>query len=297
MQITIMELWPNFFIVGAMKCGTTSLNEYLKHHPEIFMSEIKEPHYFSKSIEYDSIFLGEHLISEKEEYLHLFENVKDEKIVGEASTTYLPDPEAPKLIHQIVPNARILISVRDPVERALSHYSPLIQSQHKIGTFHEQIQDEFKHLKDNDISKLGLLKCGLYFEGIKRYLDIFEKNHVKIIIFEELVKNTQGILEEILRFLGVTSTIHNFKPQVHNPYRISRGPISKSILWNNILSNLARKFLSESTRKSLSTQILQKKSSKPEMEVKDRNFLIDFYQNDVQKLQDLLGKKLPWPNF
>jgi len=292
-----METWPNFFIVGAPKTGTTSLYEYLKKVPGIYMSPMKEPYYFSQSIKIDTNFIALPPITDKQEYLSLFENVKDEKIVGEATPFYLVDPISPKLIHQIAPNARIVISVRDPVERALSHYLPVVQSRIKIGTFHEQIQVELKRLEENDFTTIGILQCGLYYQAIKRYLDTFGKNQVKIIIFEEFVKNTKQVLEDVLEFLDVEASLDSFKPKIQNPYRVSRGQVAESLLWNPTVSKLSRKLLSESTRKFLSTQFLQKKSSKPKINPEDRKFLIEFYQEDVQKLQNLLGRKLPWINF
>ena len=110
-----METWPNFFIVGAPKSGTTSLYEYLKQIPQVYMSPVKEPHYFSKSIVPDNHFLKP--IRDKKKYLNLFEGAKNEIAIGEASPTYLADPEAPKLIHELVPNAHIIIILRDPIER------------------------------------------------------------------------------------------------------------------------------------------------------------------------------------
>ena len=115
-----MDRWPNFFIVGADKAGSSSLYSYLKEIPEIFMSPIKEPNYFSvKTISQNGLL---NTIRDKKKYLALFKNVKDEKIFGEASSSYLADPEAPNLIHQVSPRAKILISLRDPAERIFSHY-------------------------------------------------------------------------------------------------------------------------------------------------------------------------------
>ena len=88
-----MDIWPNFFIVGAQKAGSTSLYEYLKNMPEIYMSPIKEPSFFSVKIIPENH--PQEAIRDKKEYLKLFEKVKDEKIIGEASPTYLADPEAP----------------------------------------------------------------------------------------------------------------------------------------------------------------------------------------------------------
>ncbi|MEX0656428.1 MAG: sulfotransferase domain-containing protein, partial [Nitrosopumilaceae archaeon] len=116
----IHELWPNFFIVGADKAGTSSLYAYLMNIPGIFMSRYKEPNYFSTMTFGDNHDLRP--IRDKKKYLELFKNVKNEKIVGEASPSYLGDKEAPKLIHKVSPEAKILICLRDPVERVYSHY-------------------------------------------------------------------------------------------------------------------------------------------------------------------------------
>ena len=116
-----MEKWPNLFIVGAPKAGTTSLHEYFeKKIPGIFMSDVKEPYYFCKTL----IPIDHYItpIRDKKKYLELFEKSKTEKIIGESSVWYLSDPDASSLIYQKVPNAKIIIMLRDPVERAFSHY-------------------------------------------------------------------------------------------------------------------------------------------------------------------------------
>ena len=130
-----MEKWPNFFIVGAPRAGTTSLYEYLKQTKGIFMPSIKDPDFFAVETDLDFAVLKQ--IKDKKEYLKLFENVKDEIAIGEASPTYLHDPKAPKLIHDAVPNAKIIISLRDPVERANSYFSNLVSS----GTASESFSD------------------------------------------------------------------------------------------------------------------------------------------------------------
>ena len=115
-----MEKWPNLFIVGAMKSGTTSLYEYLNVIPRIYMSPIKEPKYFHMKGYGKEVNVKR--ISDKKNYLNLFEKVNTEKIIGEASPDYLFDPNSPRLIHKKVPNANIIICLRDPVERTFSHY-------------------------------------------------------------------------------------------------------------------------------------------------------------------------------
>ena len=131
-------MWPNFFIVGAPRSGTTSLYEYLKEVPEVFMSPVKEPNFFNLSVEND-LFLSKP-IREKKKYLDLFKNVKDEKAIGEASPTYLWDPKTPKLIHEIIPDAKIIISLRDPVERTFSHYLMYFRNGIMKDSFYNELQ-------------------------------------------------------------------------------------------------------------------------------------------------------------
>jgi len=116
-----MERWPNFFIVGTAKAGTTSLYEYFKDIPGIYMSPVKEPSYFSHALIPPGAPKRKR-IQNKNEYLKLFEDVKNEKVIGEASPGYLVYPEVAKWIHEIAPTAKILISLRDPVERLFSSY-------------------------------------------------------------------------------------------------------------------------------------------------------------------------------
>jgi len=163
-----MEKWPNFLIVGAPRAGTTSLHNFLKRTEGVFMSPRKEPHYFS-SIE--SSYLYPPPIRDKKQYLALFNKIKGEKAVGEASTSYLWDPNAPKLIHEVIPNAKIIVSLRDPVERAYSHYLLRLSYGRKTYSFSEAIREA---LKPNVDYYTGIIvRGGWYHKEVKRYLSFF----------------------------------------------------------------------------------------------------------------------------
>ena len=114
--------WPNLFLVGAAKAGTTSLYDALARNPAIFMSPVKEPHYFSRiepSPERRAFFPH---VADEASYLELFDGAADEELLGEASTSYLWEPGTAERIREQSPRARILIMLRDPVERAYSQY-------------------------------------------------------------------------------------------------------------------------------------------------------------------------------
>jgi len=141
------------------------------------------------------------------------------------------------------------------------------------------------------------LSTGMYSESVKHYLDVFGTNQVKIIIFEELIKDTKNYLQEILKFLGLNYTITNFKPEIRNPYGTTRGVLAEKIIKSQAASGIAKKIMSSTTRRLLKDKVLLKKSPKPKMDEKDRDILINFYREDVEKLQTLIGRKLPWANF
>jgi len=287
-----MEIWPNFFIVGVGKAGTTSLYNYLSKIPQIYMSPVKEPNYFNQLTKSNK---NQKIDMAKKKYLSLFSNVKNEKIVGECSISYLTTSEVPALIHKQVPKARILISLRDPVERAFSAY---LNNQRYSGlneTFHEQLNKELRNNINNNKIQIGL-RAGLYFENVKRYLDTFGAEQVNVIIFEEWVKNLKTTLEDILIFLNVNENINNFEEEALNPFVVTRGPVTKRVLKSKIAIKISESMFSESSRIFLK-KFLFKKQIKPEMNLEDRKTLIDFYRDDVNKTQSLLARNLPWSNF
>ena len=289
-----LNRWPNFFIVGAPKAATTSLYYYLKKIPQIYMSPIKEPNYFSvKNIPDDHPAKP---IRDKKKYLDLFRKAKNEIILGEASTTYLADENVPKLIHKLIPNARILISLRDPVERAFSEYLML----RKLGVikvnFHEDIQIALRREGYGYGINLRLI-AGLYSESVQRYLNTFGSQHVKIIIFEEFVRNSKSIINEILDFLELDVSLEKFEVDIHNPFAETRGLFSQLILRSPTIGKITEMILSNSTRKFLKSKILEKNVLKPKMGLEERNILVKFYQDDVRKLKQILARDLPWINF
>jgi len=289
-----MDRWPNFFIVGATKSGTSSLYSYLNEISEIFMSPIKEPNYFSViTIRQNS---GLKPIRDKKKYLALFKKVKNEKILGEASPTYLGDPEAANLIHQVSPSAKILISLRDPVDRIFSHYLMLRRLGKIKSPLYSEIQVELNEEEDKKNHKLFHYQ-GLYYENVKRFMDIFGSNNVKIIIFEDFIKNEKATIENILEFLNIKNNLENFKPDVYNKYGVVRNPISQKILQSKKARRVVEKLISPSKRRILKEKLILKEEEKPKMEENEKKLLINYCRDDVQKIKNLLGRNLPWKNF
>lgn len=207
---------PNFFIVGAAKSGTTSLWEYLRRHPDVYMPEdelYKEPCYFST--------YGEAM--GRENYLSLFASAKyHKKLVGEASTAYLTDKVSAQRIFDFNPEAKIIIVLRNPVKRAYSLYNWMVQDGYEYAfSFEKALALEVRrshtvipnYYEPQYYWNYMYFQSGLYYEQVKRYVDLFGQQ-VLILRFEELVKMPQSVYDRCCSFLGIEPVTLEFS--VHN---------------------------------------------------------------------------------
>ena len=286
---------PNFFIVGAAKSGTTSLYHYLDQHPDIFMSRVKEPHYF---VDWDKY------VKNLEEYEALFAAWNGERAVGEASTGYLYDPSSPARIKELVPHAKIIILLRNPAEMAFTLWRHM-RRQGKRGehlTFRAALKIEIARLSDpkfkakNQDSWHGnfyYYSRALYFSQVKRFFDTFGNNNVHVIIFEEFAENPMEKCREVFRYLGVDES---FMPSIDrfNVGREVRHRGLHKIIHNptpfqaKIAAALPKKMV-EGARK-----LMVKLNSKPAPLI-DKDLereLIGKYQPDIKKLSALIGRDL-----
>lgn len=286
-----MEKLPNFFIISAPKSGTTTLYEYFKEIPEIFMPAEKEPHFFSDDI----IPYGYSRSMSKKEYFKSFDKVKDEIWIGEASTSYLRNEKAAEKIAKFNPQSKIIILLRDPVKRAISEYLWYFRTGEEKLHVNDAIKRDIENIenKSNKLSKI--IDGGLYSKHIRRYFQVFDKKQIKVIIFEEFTKNIQEEVKCIMEFLG-TKEIHlEHTDTVFNEYRMPRGDFSRSIVSNSLVAKFLTKIIpNSSVRRILREKLLEKKGEKPKIDEENIKWLENFYQNDIKKLEDILNVKLPW---
>ncbi len=289
------ECWPNFFIVGAPKAGTTSLFAYLEQVPEIYMPRIKEPHYFSHIAIPENSFLKP--MRDKKKYLKLFSGVKDEIAVGEASPTYLRDPKAAKLIHEVSPDAKIIILLRDPVERIYSAYFSQKRIRDVNNSFHEIVLNYKQENYPESVKRDPIIHAEFYSKQIKQYLDVFGPKQVKIIIFEEFIKDPKKIVRDVIEFLGIKNSLHEFQPEQFNVFGEPRGPFARSLFKNITIKRISKNVFSPSVRRVVTEKFLIKKTEKPKMDEEDRLLLQKLFKNDVNEVKHILKRTLPWKNF
>jgi len=287
------EKLPNFFIVGAAKAGTTSLYYYLKRHPEIFMPTLKEPHFFC----YDEFVKSPHFtrfkrpkIGTLREYQALFKKVKDEKAVGEASTQYLFFPSAAYNIRKTIPNPKIIIVLREPFDRAFADYLMDYKRGIDNKTFEEIV---FQKLNIKDISLkaryVTTVELGFYYEQVKRYLELFGKDSVKIFLYDDLKADTRGVVKSIFHFLEVSNSAEiDFNVKL-NQFKIPKS-IVKYFYNNYFVRRFVNRFLPYSLRDMLSSRLFI--MEKPEMNKEAEEYLRDLYRKDILRLQQLIGRNL-----
>jgi len=290
----MMFRWPNFFIAGAPKAGTSSLCAYLQAVPGIYMSKLKEPNYFSRVIVPDDHPVRP--VRNESQYLQLFAEAGEARIVGEASPTYLADPEAPRLIRNAVPHAKVLVSLRDPIERAYSHYLMMLNNGTARGTFLDEIK---RGLALGENRSLALLRAdvGLYYPQVERFRSGFPDSQFKVLLFEEFSADVAGSLQQVLEFLGVEPPSSEFATPAYREYSAVRGPLVRYLFGNRTIARASELLISPGVRKAIRDRFLVKKTAKPPMPPDAREFLVQYYMDDVQSLARLLGRDLPWRNF
>jgi hypothetical protein len=294
--------WPNFFIVGAANSGTTSLYTYLNQHPEVFLPALKEPHYFSQiRPAYEQRYMRPY-VTDETAYLQLFRKAGGYKAIGEASTSYLSDPEALRRIRDMVPNARIIIILRDPVERAHSHYLMDVREGRQNLPFFAALQDDWNR-KDKGwgVSQL-YVELGMYAEQVKRYLRAFGPEQVIILMFEELKgAAAKGALAKVLRLIDVDLSYLSQIDMcyVENSFGIARWSWTRHIAGSNLARRVGQSLVpmrmgSNHTIKRLIFQpYFVKPAPRPDIDPRARDWLISIFDPNIRELEGILGGKLP----
>ena len=294
---------PDFFIVGAPKCGTTALYEYLKQHPEVFMPrEVKEPHFFG------SDFNTSFFIREKQEYLSLFANARDEKRVGEASVWYLYSKKAAAEIKDFAPAAKIIVMLRNPIDMMHALHSQ------RLFNGSEDIMDFSIALNAEEDRKRGLrmpphphLVEGLFYrevakytEQVQRYLEVFGAAPVKIIIYDDFKQDTARVYREVCAFLDVDTEFKaNFRVINANKSVRTSGILDFTRQPPSLAAEWAKKLVPLRARKEVMWQVVkvlrrlntryeQRAPVPPEL----RTRLKKEFAPEVERLGKLLGRDL-----
>ena len=288
---------PDFIIVGAARCGTTSLFYYLKDHPAIGFPEMKEPKYFSSiNLLFPHRGPGDETVDRKvirnfNDYSELFSGLESFPRVGEASSDYLyyAEQTAPA-IRKALGDVSILMLLRNPVERAYSAYLNMVRDSREYLPFRAALDAEESRLRENWDWMWAYRTGGLYARNVQIFMNTFTK--VKVLLYDDLKANPDRLLREVCSFLSVdpdyafdTSIKYSRtgKPIGIFKHLISRSNKSSAFIRSIILRTFPRPFLEKCSSRFL---------NKSDMAAEDRRYLADSYQADVKILERLIERDL-----
>lgn len=272
----------NFLGIGAQRCGTTWIAECLKQHPQICLSSPKEIHFFgTEKYEFGIDWYQQHF------------NCQPEQIKGEFDAGYLVSENAAEQIKQTFPQTKLIVCLRNPIDRAYSNYLSVLGFDQRIGSFEETIKRNPKSLER-----------GLYAKYLKQYLALFPKEKILILIYENIKKDPIKFIQKIYKFLEVNG---NFVPstanQKENPsqgYKFPQikrqsGKMIKKIENNkqgvkikNLLKKLGFKKLFDLINQANKKEL----SQKPELNPETRKYLQGYYQSDIKELEEIINRDL-----
>jgi len=289
---------PNFIIIGAMKAATTSLYTYLKQHPDVFMTSIKEPMFFNnfqKETNFKLHGRKTKKITTFEQYYTLFNSVKNESAIGEASPSYISNKDCPNLIHKHLPNTKIIAVLRQPVARAYSNYLHARRADREsISDFETAFNKETERKTENWSPLYHYKSKGYYAEQLEQYFNLFPKENIKVVLFEDLVKNPIRITQEVFKFLNIDNS---FIPDTSKKANVSGTPkglfglfimklryynLIPNIQFSNYLPGFIIQFIFNSA---------YKKANPLSADLKKR-LTLTYYKEDILKLEKLIGKNL-----
>lgn len=288
--------YPSFLIVGAARSGTTSLFHYLNSHPEIYFPKVKEPSFFAFADERVEFCTGEpNFVTKFDKYLKLFDPGPEILRCGEASTPYLyfyektirnikkylPDPEV----------LRILIILRNPVERAFSQYLMRVRDLKENLSFEQAVQVEKERIHQNFHFDYFYVDRGFYYKQVKSYLENFRQ--VRVFLYEDLKEDRSKLLREVFQFLQVNPGFECHDAVQHNRSGIPKlAGLHYLLVKDNLVKSTAKELLPDSIRKNLYSKLLnldyKYNLDQIELSQETRERLIDTYREDVVKLGSLI---------
>ncbi len=293
---------PDFLIAGTAKAGTTSLYHYLNQHPDIFMSPVKEPDYFGGHFwklplqHVSGANPKIQIYQDWTEYLSLFKDAGN-KLKGEASpSTFFYYEQSIPEIKKRLGDPKIIIILRDPVDRAYSHYTFKKRDDKEDLSFSEALDAEEQRELENYHYGYFYKALGFYSMRVQAFLTEF--TNVQIILFDELRADPKGVIRETYKFLGVSE---DFEPSLDMVYNVSGKPkmkgLNKFLRQKNRFRDLMRPvldlFLSEKTKTNLMERINQINTSpKDPLDEFMASKLSDLYRSDIEQLQRVLNRDL-----
>jgi hypothetical protein len=298
------ERCPDFFIVGAPKCGTSAMNQYLGQHPDLYMAK-KEMHFFGRDLHFGPQFYRR----DRDAYLAEFNAWNGQAHAGEASVWYLFSEQAAAEIKAFNPEARIIIMLRDPVEMLYSlYYQFRADGNEHLPTFATALSAQEDRRASRNLGRRTYLCQGLVYDEvagytaqIRRYFEAFGRARVHVVIYDDFAAETDVVLKGVLDFLGVDSTRIGDSFRVVNGNKSAKSPLFQAILGDPLVRGTAialRSWLPRPVFTALQkteSQLLKfnaRPEKRPRLDPDLRASLKRQFQPEIERLSELLSRDL-----
>lgn len=268
---------PTFLVIGAAKGGTTSLHFYLRQHPEIFLSHVKETNFYWA----EGRLVGRRIPASLAAYARFFEDGAHARAIGEISPQYLNSPTAARRIKADLPDVRLVVSLRSPAERAYSDYLGRVRIDRERRRLSEAVRPGERIFDD-----------GLYAEKLARYTSLFPRDRLHVILYDDYARDPAGALRQLFAFLGVDQTVSIDTSRRHNPAEVPRSPLVNRLVWTAV--PMAQRLIPARWQGSGRLEPLLRRTYRPAdpMPADLRRRLRDQYRADVEATAALIGRDL-----
>lgn len=294
------EALPNFLIIGAARAGTSSLFEYMRQHPDIYFSPVKEPMFFALEGGKpdfrgpgDSLEINRKAVTDLAAYRALFAGVEAQKAIGEASANYLYADRAAGRIKHYIPQARMIVVLRNPVERAYSSFLYMIRDRREpLRDFASALAHENRRVAEHWEHIWHYTRMGFYHEQLRRYYALFDRSQIRIYLNEDLRRDTGGTLRDAFGFLGVDDTFIPDTSVSYNEGGVPRRQLLNTLLTRPSVVKRALRPLMPASAMKFYTRLKHRNLEKPPLNAEVRAQLVALYREDVLRLQDLIDRDL-----
>lgn len=295
---------PTFLIIGAQRAGTTSLYRYVGQHPAVFVSPVKETNFFAadwSAIESEDLGASKASIRDVNAYRHLFQGSEHCEARGEASPSYLSAVGAPDRIHGLVPDTKLIVLLRNPIERAYSRYlQARLKGREQAPTFEEAL-DHQSRLLDQEAWlpwKHGFVTYydgGMYAKHIERYWTYFAKGQLGVWLYDDLRSDTAKVCAEVFDFIGVDSA-YEVQTERFNASGVPRSALlDRAIRAGRNTTPAVKRWVRRWMPDSFHSRVRSahnRNFEKPQMKSDTRAHLVEVFRADVERLQRLIGRDL-----
>ena len=290
---------PDFLVVGAAKSGTTALHEYLRQHPQICMSRRKEPNFFAFDQcppdfrgPNDSTIVNRDSVWRLTDYERQFDRARPDQRVGEISPRYLSTEGSSERIRRLIPEARLVAVLRQPADRAWSHFSMLLRDGFEpCATLEEAIADEPRRQAEN-WSAGRHFERGLYASQLQRYYDRFPREQIRVYLYDDFTADPGALFRDLFGFLGVEPGFVPDMTRRPNESGDVRDPVLRWLWTRPGARSFVRPYLPKALRQAVSGWVIQRPLIRREMTPETRSWLTELYRDEILRLQKLLGRDL-----